>query len=148
MTDETLRWCVLIPCSETEIWAVPQICLAEIYTLYTDAHTPPTQISWRDRQVPVLDMGAEDGSVWRESRRGSGLIAIFLGLEGESCEYFGVAVRGDNLTAAKVSADTVKDVPEKKLAHASAAFEFDGTVYQVPDLDGLQKKLAVAQQIA
>lgn len=148
MTDETLRWCVLIPCSETESWAVPQICLAEIYTLYTDASAPPEQIEWRDRQVPVLDLGAGDGSVWRESRRGSGLIAIFLGLEGENCEYFGVAVRGDNLTAAKVSADTVKDVPEKKLEHATAAFELDGSVFQVPDLDGLQKKLAVAQQIA
>ena len=94
MTDNTKRWCVLIPCSSTETWAVPQNCLGEIVTLYTDSTRPPDEITWRGRTVPVLDFGSDDGSVWREPRRGAGLVAIFLGLKGEGCEYWGLAVRG------------------------------------------------------
>lgn len=148
MKDESLRWCVLIPCSKEEIWAVPQICLAEIYTLQTDAEMPPEEIDWRDRKVPVLDLGEGEGDTWRETRRGSGLIAIFLGLEGEACEYWGVAVRGDGLTVAKVAADAVQDRPEVAVEHATAAFELEGSIYQVPDLGDLQKKLAQARQVA
>lgn len=148
MTDENLRWCVLIPCSETETWAVPQICLAEIYTLSTDLEVPPEEIDWRDRKVPVLDLGAGDGDTWREARRGSGLIAIFLGLEGEACEYWGVAIRGEGLSVARVAPDAVSDMPDAMAEHATAAFGLDGEVYQVPDLGGVQKKLAEARQVA
>jgi hypothetical protein len=148
MTEENLRWCVLIPCSARETWAVPQICLAEIYTLHTESELPPEEIDWRDHKVPVLDLGADDGSPWRESRRDSGLIAIFLGLEGEDCEYWGVAVRGDGLTATRVPAEEVKDVPDAVVDHATAAFEFKGVTYQVPDLAKLQKKLAESRRVA
>lgn len=148
MSDDNLRWCVLIPCSNTEAWAVPQICLAEIYTHATEMEAPPEEIEWRDRKVPVLDLGAGDGDTWRETRRGSGLIAIFLGLEGEACEYWGVAIRGDGLTVAKVAPSAVEDLPDAIAAHATAAFRLDGSVYQVPDLGKVQKKLAEAREIA
>ena len=47
MSDKPSRWCVLMPCSHAESWAVPQNCLAEIVTLHAvDAHPPP-EISWR-----------------------------------------------------------------------------------------------------
>jgi hypothetical protein len=148
MTDDAFRWYVLIPCSDTETWAVPQICLAEIFTLSTDTDNPPNEITWRDRVVPILDRGHDDGSTWREPGRGSGLVAIFLGLEGDGCEYWGVAVRGEGLTIAKVSPDEVQDAPEAVLQYASAAFTLNGRIYQVPDLDGLQKHIAFSQQVA
>lgn len=144
MTDDASRWCVLIPCSETESWAVPQNCLAEILTLQDSAELPPDELSWRGRTVPVLDFGSDDGSAWREPHRGTGLVAIFLGLEGEGCDYWGVAVRGQGLAVTQVAPDDVKDTPEAVLQHATAAFELRGAVYQVPDLDVLQKKIAVS----
>jgi len=147
MTDESLRSCVLIPCSKTEAWAVPQICLAEILTLQTSAEEPPREVEWRGVTVPVLDMGPGDGSEWRESR-GTGLIAIFLGLKGEGCEYWGVAVRGDGLKVEKVSPEDIEDAAEAVLPHATAAFQLNGVLYQVPDLDELQKRVAVGQHAA
>lgn len=144
MSDESLRSCVLIPCSKTEAWAVPQICLAEILTLQAATEEPPEEVEWRGVRVPVLDMGRDDGSAWLESS-GSGLIAIFLGLKGEGCEYWGVAVRGEGLMIEKVSPDDIEDAQEQVLPHATAAFHLKGVLYQVPDLDELQKKLAVGQ---
>ena len=144
MSDESLSSCVLIPCSKTEAWAVPQICLAEILTLQSSADEVPAEVEWRGVTVPVLDLGREDGSQWRESG-GSGLIAIFLGLKGEGCEYWGVAVRGEGLAVEKVSPEDIEDAQEQVLPHATAAFHLRGVLYQVPDLDGLQKKIAVGQ---
>lgn len=148
MTEDILRWCVLIPCSAHETWAVPQICLAEILTVHTDEETPPTEVEWRGRTLPVLDLGADDGSSWQGTRKGSALIAIFLGLEGEGFEYWGVAVRGETLSVEKVPHEDVKDAPEEAVAHATAAFHLKGALYQVPDLDALQKKLALEHEAA
>ena len=88
MADNTKRWCVLIPCSSTETWAVPQNCLAEIVTLQADTQQPPQQVQWRERTVPVLELGNGAGSLWQQPRRETGLVAIFLGLKGEGCEYW------------------------------------------------------------
>lgn len=149
MTDEALQSCVLIPCSSTEAWAVPQICLAEILTLQTAAEHPPEAVEWRGVTVPVLDMGQDDGSVWRERRgSGSGLIAIFLGLKGEGCEYWGVAVRGDGVAVEKVSPGDIEDAQDQVLPHSTAAFHLNGVLYQVPDLDQMQKKVAIGQHAA
>lgn len=145
MTDSAKRWCVLIPCSKTETWAVPQNCLGEIVTLQTDAELPPKEVNWRDLVVPVLDFGSADGSPWRDSRRGTGLVAIFLGLKGEKCEYWGMAVRGEGLRAVSLSPDEVEDMPEQVGEHATAAFNFHGVLCQVPDLDGFQKNIAASQ---
>ena len=108
MTNDTKQWCVLIPCSTTETWAVPQNCLAEIMTLNTDTALPPDEVNWRGRTVPVLDFGSDDGSLWREPHRGAGLVAIFLGLRGEGCEYWGVAVRGEGLKVVSLSPEEVE----------------------------------------
>jgi hypothetical protein len=148
MSDNTKRWCVLIPCSRTETWAVPQNCLGEIVTLHSDTVLPPDEITWRGRTVPVLDFGSDDGSLWREPRRGAGLVAVFLGLKGEGCEYWGVAVRGQGLRVVSLSPEEVKDMPEQVQQHATAAFNFNGVLCQVPDLDSFQKKIAVSQQVA
>jgi hypothetical protein len=148
MTDDTKQWCVLIPCSNTETWAVPQNCLAEIMTLNVDTALPPDEVHWRGRTVPVLDFGSDDGSLWREPHRGTGLVAIFLGLRGEGCEYWGVAVRGEGLKVVSLSPEKVEDMPERASQHATAAFNFDGVLCQVPDLDSFQKKMAVTQEVA
>jgi len=148
MTDNKKRWCVLIPCSKTETWAVPQNCLGEIMTLHTDTVLPPDEVNWRGRTVPVLDFGSDDGSLWREPRRGAGLVAIFLGLKGEGCEYWGVAVRGQGLRVVSLSPEQVEDAPERMQQHATAAFNFNGVLCQVPDLDSFQKKIAVSQHVA
>ena len=148
MTDDTKQWCVLIPCSTTETWAVPQNCLAEIMTLNVDTALPPDAVSWRGRTVPVLDFGSDDDSLWREPHRGAGLVAIFLGLRGEGCEYWGVAVRGEGLKVVSLAPEEVEDVPEQASQYATAAFNFNGVLCQVPDLDSLQKKIAVTQQVA
>ena len=86
MQDDTKLWCVLIPCSSTQTWAVPQNCLAEIVTLHTDALQPPDELIWRERTVPLLDLGRDDGSQWQQPSRDAGLVAVFLGLKGEGCE--------------------------------------------------------------
>ena len=148
MTDEVSRWYVLIPCSKTESWAVPQNCLAEILTIQAKSGQPPDEVSWRGQTVPVLDFGCDDGSGWREPQRGTGLIAIFLGLEGEGCDYWGLAVRGEGLVARRIEADEVENAPEAMLQHAAAALRLQGDVYQVPDLDALQKQIAVSQNVA
>ena len=145
MTDNTKRWCVLIPCSKTETWAVPQNCLGEIVTLQTDSELPPEEVNWRDRVVPVMDFGSDDGSGWREPRRGTGLVAIFLGLKGEGCEYWGMAVRGEGLRVVSLSPEEVEDLPEQVCEHATAAFNYHGVLCQVPDLDGFQKTVAANQ---
>jgi hypothetical protein len=148
MTDNTKLWCVLIPCSSTETWAVPQNCLAEIVTLHTDAVQPPQQIVWRERTVPVLDLGADDDSPWQQPNRDAGLVAVFLGLKGDGCEYWGVAIRGEGLTVAGLVPEEVDDVSDEVRDYATAAFRFNGLLCQVPDLDSFQKKIAVSPMVA
>lgn len=148
MTDNTKRWCVLIPCSKSETWAVPQNCLGEIVTLHTDMQLPPNEVAWRGLKVPVLDLGSDDGSLWLEPRRGTALIAIILGLKGEGCEYWGVAVRGEGLRAVSLSPETVEDMPDLVVQHSTAAFKFHDVLCQVPNLDSFQKKMALSQQVA
>jgi hypothetical protein len=148
MTDNTKLWCALLPCSKTETWAVPQNCLAEIVTLHTDALLPPQELIWRERTVPVLDLGSDDGSLWQQPNREAGLVAIFLGLKGEGCEYWGVAIRGAALKVASLVPEEVEEVAGGVQEHATAAFMFNGVLCQVPDLDSFQKKIAVSQRAA
>lgn len=145
MSESAKRWCVLIPCSSTETWAVPQNCLGEILTVHTDDEQPPEKVAWRGETVPVLDFGHEIGPQWRDPGRGTGLVAVFLGLKGEDCSYWGVAVRGDGLRVLDLAAEEVEDVPDQVGEHATAAFSFKGVLCQVPDLDGFQKQFAANQ---
>ena len=57
-------------------------------------------------------------------------------------------VRGDGLTAARLSASDVKDAPEAVTENATAAFNFNNELFQVPDLDGLQKKVSAHLAVA
>jgi hypothetical protein len=148
MSDDSSRWCVLIPISKTESWAVPQNCLAEIVTLPATSEQPPEELPWRGQAVPVLDFGYDDGSCWREQLGGSGLLAVFLGLEGEGCDYWAVAVRGKGLAVTALAPGEIKDAPDGVLEHSTGAFSLHGAVYQVPDLAALQKKIATSQEVA
>ena len=147
MTDNTKLWCALIPCSKTETWAVPQNCLAEIVTLQTNTLLPPQQLTWRERSVPVLDLGSDDGSQWQQPNREAGLMAIFLGLKGEGCEYWALAIRGVGLKVASLVSEELQEVDRGVQEYATAAFMFDGVLCQVPDLDSFQKKIAVSQRV-
>ena len=142
------HWCVLLPCSGSEFWAVPQNALAEIVTLHAVPEQPPEVMQWRSESVPVLDFGRDDGSRWRERVGGSGLVAVLLGLEGEGCDYWGVAVRGEGLAVRRVAPADVRDAPDAVAEHASAAFVLGGVTYQVPDLVALQRRIAASMAVA
>lgn len=117
----------------------------EIFTVYTDDELPPEQVAWRGETVQVVDLGRDDGPEWRDPGRGAGLVAVFLGLQGEGCCYWGVAVRGDGLRVVDLAGEDVEDVPEQVGAHANAAFRLKGVLCQVPDLDRFQKQIAINQ---
>lgn len=148
MTDDTSRWCALLPCSDTLSLAVPQNCLAEIVTLHTAKEQPPEKIRWRDVSLPVINFAGDQAPGWREERGGTGLLAIFRGLQGEDCDYWAIAVRGEGLKVKDIAAEAIEDVPEEVLELATAAFSLDGTIYQVPDLTRLQQKIAAMMQAA
>ncbi len=78
----------------------------------------------------------------------TGLVAIFLGLKGDGCEYWGVAIRGDGLKVARLESDAVVDMSEGVQEYAVTAFIFNGVLCQVPDLDSFQKKVAVRPMVA
>ena len=56
MSEKKSSWCVLLPCSKKEKWAVPQNALAEIVTLPAVDDEPPTQFTWRGQEISVLDL--------------------------------------------------------------------------------------------
>ncbi len=149
MTEDDARWCVLLPCSESELWAVPQNCLAEIVTLQAATDRPPPVLSWRGETVPVLDLGGDSAAPWREARHGTGLVAVFLGLRGEGCRYWGVAIRGQGLSIENLAGQSLREEPAAHLSeHANAAFQLRGVTYQVPDLVSLQRTVAAANHAA
>lgn len=148
LKDDGGHWCVLLPCSSSERWAVPQNTLAEIVTLPADQEQPPEVLDWRGQSVPVLDFGHDDGSPWRERLGGTGLVAVFLGLNGENCDYWGVAVRGEGLAVRQISGEMLEEARDATAEHASAAFNFAGTIYQVPDLVALQRRIAASVDAA
>jgi len=148
MTDESSRWCVLLPCSRDEAWALPQRCLAEIVTVAAEGERPPSEISWRGESIPVLDFTGTGQASWRDSRSGTGLVAVLLGLKGGGWRYWGVAVRGEGLGVHEMIEEQIEDLPEETLEHATAAFRMHGTVYQVPDLGALQRSIETRGAIA
>ncbi len=148
MKDDASRWCALLPCGGGLNLAVPQNCLAEIVTVHTARERPPEKIRWRDQPLPVVDFALEESTGWRDERSGAGLLAIFRGLQGEGCDYWAIAVRGQGMTVKDVSAEDVSDEPSEVLELATAAFSLDGTIYQVPDLTGLQRKIAASLEAA
>ena len=133
--------CVLLPCGAQHNWAVPQSCLAEILTLQATADSPPETVSWRDREVPVLDFGAAGDELWLNPRSGTGLVVIILGVSGEGPDYWGLAIRGHGLAVRNIHEEDCEDRPEEVQDYALAAFALQGTTYQVPDLPALQQRV-------
>ncbi len=148
MTDKASRWCVFLPCSREEIWAIPQSCLAEIVTLPAAQESPPQQITWRGREVPVLDLGTGNDPAWRESKGDTGLVAVILGLKGQGNDYWAVALRGDGLAVKNIAVERITDVPEQVSERSTSAFELHGVIYQVPDLPELQKQVGTYRMSA
>lgn len=145
MNDESVeenpsRWCVLLPCSQGETWAVPQNCLAEIVTLSSDSEEPPTQLNWRGQDVPVVNLDAKHESPWRDARAGTGLVAVMLGLKGGAWEYCAVALRGEGLGMKDLADEVVEDAPEQMLENSLSAFRMGGEIYQVPKLQELHAR--------
>ena len=143
MTEKAARWCVFLPCSTTEVWAVPQNCVAEIVTLQDVSDIPPEQITWREQEVPVLDLGDSGDTPWRTAVAGKGLVAVILGLKGLGNDYWAVALRGEGLAVKDISAERVQDLPDRTLDRSTSAFELQDVVYQVPDLRELQKRVGM-----
>lgn len=131
---------VCLPCASGQHWAVPQACLGELVTVAGAGEQPPESIPWRGCDVPVLNLGVTD--YWRDTRGGSGLVAVVLGLQPESGDCWGVAVGSEGLATVELQGDEVEEVPEAAAERASAAFRFRGKLYQVPDLPAWQALLA------
>jgi hypothetical protein len=147
MSNPDARMCVLLPCGGDLRWAVPQSCLAEILTIASDDPGPPQSVVWRELEVPVVDIGADSGTPWRNPRSGTGLVVIVLGVNDEGSDYWGLALRGDGLSVRDVQEADCKDLPESLVEHSLAAFSLDGIVYQIPDLPAMQR-LSVADDTA
>jgi hypothetical protein len=145
MPSEQSQWCVLLPCSAEQRWALPQNCLAEIVMVGGGAAEPPRHIEWREREVPVLDLDPEARTPWLDQRGESGLVAVLLGLRDEGCDYWAVALRGPGLGIKDLAAEPAEDAPEAALPGSVGAFRLAGTVYQVPDLLELQRGLSEAR---
>jgi len=144
MSDRSDRMCVLLPCSGDQRWAVPQSCLAEILTVPAGEGVPPDFVEWRGTEIPVLDIGAVGDVPWQNHRSGTGLIAVVVGIRGMGVDFWGLALRGGNLSVRKVEDRDCEDLPEAVLDHSLAAFSLDGVVYQVPDLTAWQGLAAQA----
>ena len=146
--EDKSQWCILLPCSQQERWAVPQNALAEIVTVHSEQDRPPEAVMWRGESVPVVDFGSDDECHWCEGIGGTGLVAVFLGLDDKRCKYWGVALRGEGLAVKRVASSGIVDLPEETAAHASAAFKLDDKTYQVPDLAALQQQIAASTDAA
>ena len=138
MSEQKQRMCVLLPCASNRHWAVPQNCLAEILTLPASDNNVPAQVRWRGVDIPVIDLADGSDLSWRDENKGTGLIAVILGVRGAGPDYWGVALRGEGLSVRQLDADECDDRADAMQEYALAAFELDGQVYQVPDLPALQ----------
>ena len=148
MSDKPSHWCVFLPCSSSEIWALPQNCVAEIVVMPAEAECPPQHINWRNQEVPVLDLNDGGDLPWRERHGGSGLIAVMLGLKGEGCDYWAVALRGTALSMKDIADEDIEDCPDMTLARSVGAFRLHGEVYQIPDLLELQREITADRMTA
>lgn len=141
MSEQTAHWCVFLPCSAKESWAIPQKCLAEIVTVPDAGAKPPAFIEWRGESVPVLDIDEDNSVPFRHPVSGTGLVAVILGLKGQGNQYWAIAVRGEGLGLKNLSTEQITEVPERAEKWSTAAFELNNVVYQVPDLPELQKQM-------
>ena len=137
-------------CSDTQNWALPQNALGEIVTLASEEEQPPTQLSWRGRQLPVLNLADADCGPWRDTRSRTGILAVILGLRGdENGDCWAVALRGGLLTVQSMEESDLDDAPDDKLENSTAAFRYRDRVFQVPDLQAWQAALdPITEEVA
>ncbi len=147
MTELLSGSCVLLPCSSEYSWVVPQRCLGEIVTVSAAEDQPPTEINWRGETVTVVDFGSHGSAPWRDQRGGAGLVAVILGQRGETCQYFGVAVRGLNLGFSDLLEQDIEDLDVPEADYVTAAFRMNDSIYQVPDLLALQRAISAGGTI-
>jgi hypothetical protein len=133
---------VLLPCSGSETWAVPQGCLGEIVTVPATGRRPPAQISWRGREIPVLDCGSGGGGGWCDARGEAGLVAVLLALQDVPGTCWGVALGSEGPGLVELGEADIEPLPEAVAEHAVTAFRVEGAVCQVPDLAAWQAALA------
>jgi len=141
MTDAIdSRQCVVLPCTDQDLWAVPENSLAEIVTLSPACDTPPAELEWRGQPIPVLDLqvGCSD---WGSRHGGTGLIAVLHGLDSSGPAFWGVCLREHGLRVEHLP-ETVDDAADESADYALGAFRHGGQVYQVPDLVALQRQAA------
>jgi hypothetical protein len=149
MLKENARWCVLMSCSDAQNWALPQNALGEIVTLASETRQPPSQISWRGRPLPVLDLASPGSRPWRDARSGTGILAVILGLRGEPGDGWAVALRGGLLTVQVLEDHDLEDAPQELCENSTAAFRYRDRLFQVPDLQRWQQTLdPVSEEVA
>ncbi len=136
MGQTSERMCVLLPLGRELRWAVPQNSLAELVTLSGHTELPPS-IDWRDQRVPVLDFARAGDPPWLNQHSQTGLVAVFLGLRGQSPEYWAVALRGEGVGVRSLDFAGCTEVASDA-EFLLAAFETGGELYQLPDLPALQ----------
>lgn len=135
---------VLLPCSGTETWAVPQSCLGEIITVPAAGNRPPAQVNWRGSEIPVLDCGGGEGGTWRDPGGEAGLVAVLLALRDVPGACWGVALGNQGPARVELGSDVIEPLPDAVAEHALAAFRFAGEVCQVPDLAAWQAVLTAS----
>ena len=132
--------CVALPCTETDLWAVPENSLAEILALVAERETPPAELEWRGHRIPVLDLQA-GGPHWGSRHGGTGLVAVLHGLEKSAPAFWGVCLREHGLRVVDLP-EQPDDAAGEAAEYALAAFRHNGALFQVPDLVALQQKAA------
>lgn len=132
--------CVALPCTEADLWAVPENSLAEIVALAAEHDRPPAELEWRGHRIPVLDLHAGDEH-WGSRHGGTGLIAVLHGLDSSAPLFWGVCLREHGLRVVELP-DQPDDAAEDAADYALGAFRHNGDVFQVPDLLALQQQAA------
>ncbi len=141
MTDHSFsQQCVVLPCTATDLWAVPENSLAEIVALTADGDSPPDELDWRGHRIPVMDLQT-GGEHWGSRHGGTGLIAVLHGLDASAPAFWGVCLREHGLRVEDLP-EAPDDVPEDAAEYALGAFRHNGAVLQVPDLAAMQLRAA------
>jgi hypothetical protein len=140
MTERNRQQCVVLPCTENDLWAVPENSLAEIVTLAAECDTPPEELEWRGQRIPVLDLQS-GGEHWGSRHGGTGLVAVLRGLDQAGPAYWGVCLREHGLRVENIP-DEPDDAVEDAAEYALGAFRHEGALFQVPDLVAMQQRAA------
>jgi len=143
MSIDERQWCIFLPCGRQETWAVPQNAVAEIVTIEAADSTPPSMLSWRGKDVPVVDPAMDKSIPWLDKHGRTGLVAVMRGLDGEALEYWGVAVRGEGLTIKDMRSEMIEDAQDQVQDNALAAFRLNQQLVQIPDLAKMQHELQI-----